>query len=110
MLTQDSGLTNNDLRRLIKAVENAGSEEVQLDLVATDRKERRDQIAEYRATGKPRVPTAGRLRQNLGFVLSFEANPRELVEHNRALAEAHKMALERALKVLTMALAFQKGV
>jgi hypothetical protein len=109
LLTQDSGLSAHDLRRLIKAVENAGSEEVQLDLVATDRMERRDQIAEYRATGKARVPISGQLRRSLGFVIGFEANPRELVEHNRALAESHQVALERALKVLTLALAFQKA-
>lgn len=109
-LTQDSGLKSTDLNELFKQIRGAGSDEKALEIIAACREERRDQISEYRATGKSRIPIAGQLRQKLGFILNYEANPRELIEHNRALTGTHLDVLERAVTVLTVARAFQGGV
>ena len=109
-LTQDAGLSAIEVGDLIKRVRAAGSDEQAMATIEADREERREQIKEFRASGKSRTPVAAQLRQRLGFVLNHEHNPRELVEVNPTLAESHGRILDRVIAVLTTARELQGQV
>ena len=100
-LTQDAGLTSGEVGDLVKQIKEAGNDAAALALIDQQRAERRDQIAEYRASGKSRIPHSAQLRQRLGFVLKYETTPRDLVEYSPTMVEEHRRILDRAITVLT---------
>jgi hypothetical protein len=104
-LAQDTGMAPGDLREVIKQMHEAKSDEGALRVVDEHRAARREQIAEYRASGKSKPPPAAKLRQRLGFILDFEKNPRDLTELNPEVVAKHRDAIERSIAVLQAVLA-----
>ena len=64
-------------------------------------------IAEYRASGKSVPPAAAKLRQRLGFVLSYHEAPRDLIEHNPELVKEYIDQIERSITTLQQVLTLQ---
>jgi ParB-like chromosome segregation protein Spo0J len=99
-LVQDTGMGDGEIRDVVKRARETKSDSGALGVFATERQARRDQISEYKASGKAVPPNAAKLRQRLGFILGYEANPRELLEHNPALVKDYIDVLERSIIVL----------
>ena len=95
-LAQDTGMSGPELRDVIKQMHEAKSDDGAVAVVEEHRTARREQIAEYRASGKSKPPPAAKLRQRLGFILEFEKNPRDLAELNPEVVAKHREA-DRAL-------------
>jgi hypothetical protein len=104
-LTQDTGMAPAELREVIKQMHEAKSDEGAVAVVDEQRKARREQIAEYRASGKSKPPPAAKLRQRLGFILEFESSPKELLELNPEVVAKHREAIERSIAILQSVLA-----
>jgi len=104
-LAQDTGMPPGDLREVLRQMHEAPSEADALAVVDEHRKARREQIAEYRASGKSKPPPAAKLRQRLGFILEFESRPRDLTELNPDVISRHRDEIERAIAVLRAVLA-----
>jgi hypothetical protein len=102
-LVQDSGLSAADIRQVVTRAKETKSDEGALGVLSQERQARRDQISEYRASGKAVPPNSAKLRQRLGFILNFEASPRDLVEHNPDLVREHADLIERTVLVLRAA-------
>jgi hypothetical protein len=104
-LAADTGMSPGDLREIIRQMREEKSDEGALRVIDEHRRARREQIAEYRASGKSKPPPAAKLRQRLGFILDFEANPRELTELNPDVVIKHQEAIRRSIAVLQAVLA-----
>jgi hypothetical protein len=104
-LAQDTGMAPGELREVIKQMHETKSDDGAVSVVEEQRKARREQIAEYRASGKSKPPAAAKLRQRLGFILEFESNPRELLELNPEVVAKHREAIERSITILQTVLA-----
>jgi hypothetical protein len=104
-LAQDTGMAPGELREVIRQMHDARSDEGAVAVVDEQRKARREQIAEYRASGKSKPPAAAKLRQRLGFILDFESRPEELVELNPEVVVKHRDAIQRSITVLRAVLA-----
>ena len=98
-LVEDSGLSAKEIGDVVGKMREAKSDAGASAVVASELEARKDQIAEYKASGKSVPPAAAKLRQRLGFILGYKANPRDLVEHNRTLATDHKATIEDAIAV-----------
>jgi hypothetical protein len=99
-LAQDTGMSGGELRDVIRQMHDAKSDEGALAVVDEHRKARREQIAEYRASGKSKPPPAAKLRQRLGFILEFEKNPRDLAELNPEVVAKHREQIQRSIAIL----------
>jgi hypothetical protein len=99
-LTQDAGLTVSELSGLIAKVRGADSDEAALKLLADERAARREQIQEFTASQKARPSEAAKLRQRLGFILDFEANPVRLVERSPNFGRQHLDVVAKAIEIL----------
>lgn len=99
-LVHDTGMGQAELRELIRQVREAKSDEGAAAIIAEQRKARREQIAEYRASGKSKPPAAAKLRQRLGYILDFESHPTELMELNPDIIPRHLDAVRRSIAVL----------
>ena len=99
-LAQDTGMSGAELRDVIRQMHDAKSDEGALAVVDEHRRARREQIAEYRASGKSKPPPAAKLRQRLGFILEFENNPRDLAELNPEVVAKHREQIQRSIAVL----------
>ena len=109
-LAQDTGMTAAELREVIRQMYEAKSDDGALAVVEEHRRARREQIAEYRASGKSKPPPAAKLRQRLGFILEYEAKPADLIEHNPDVNGRHRDEIERAIAVLKAVLAASPAV
>ena len=107
-LTKDAGLGRPELRDLCNRIQAVGSDKEKLAIITEERQSREGQIAEYTATGKKKPPVSGELRRKLGYVLTYESDPRALVEFNKDVAERHLEHLTKAIKVLQTALEAQR--
>lgn len=107
-LTQDTGMSPGELREVLRQMHDAKADEGALAVVEEHRLARREQIAEYRASGKSKPPPAAKLRQRLGFILDFESSPKDLAELNPDVVEKHRDAIERSIAVLQAVLAVAK--
>jgi len=99
-LAQDTGMSGPELRDVIKQMHEAKSDEGALAVVEEHRTARREQIAEYRASGKSKPPPAAKLRQRLGFILEFEKHPRDLAELNPEVVTQHREQIQRSIAIL----------
>jgi hypothetical protein len=99
-LVQDTGMSGGELREVIKQMHDAKSDEGALAVVEEHRKARREQIAEYRASGKSKPPPAAKLRQRLGFILEYESHPRDLMELNPEVVAKHRSEIQRTIAIL----------
>lgn len=99
-LVQDSGLDAADIRQVVTRAKETKSDEGALGVLSQERQARKEQIVEYRASGKSVPPNSAKLRQRLGFILGYEASPRDLVERNPDLAREHADLVERSIVVL----------
>jgi ParB-like chromosome segregation protein Spo0J len=99
-LVDSTGMSEPEIKDVAKRMREAKSDEGAVEIVQAERETRKDQIAEFKASGKSKPPASAKLRQRLGFILAFAENPRELVEHNPNLAKEHADAIERAIIVL----------
>ena len=104
-LAQDTGMGPSELREVIKQMHAAKSDDGAVGVVDEQRKARREQIAEYRASGKSKPPPAAKLRQRLGFILEYESSPRDLLELNPEVVAKHREAIEKSIAVLQAVLA-----
>ena len=93
-------MSDKEIRDVVKRAREAKSDTGALEVFTKEREARKTQIAEYKASGKSVPPNAAKLRQRLGFILGFEANPRDLVEHNPALVKEYVDTIERSIVVL----------
>ena len=100
-LVEDSGLSATEISSVVAKMREAKSDEGASAVVTSEMQARRDQIAEYKASGKSVPPPAAKLRQRLGFILGYKANPKELVEHNQTLAPDHIAAIQQTIAVLS---------
>lgn len=108
-LTQDTGLTNDELRELIQRVVGAGSDNAALAVLAQERATRREQIREHTAGRKTKPPLAAQLRQRLGFILEYNADPNRLVEHSPNFTAQHLDALRASITTLQAVVAAQEA-
>ena len=99
-LVEDSGMSVKEINDLISKMRKAKSDEGASAIVGGEMEARKDQIAEYKASGKSVPPPAAKLRQRLGFILGYKASPKELVEHNRKLTDDHLEAIRETIAVL----------
>ena len=99
-LAQDTGMSGTELRDVIRQMHDAKSDEGALVVVDEHRAARREQIAEYRASGKSKPPPAAKLRQRLGFILEFEKSPRDLAELNPEVVAKHREQIRRSIAIL----------
>lgn len=99
-LTQDAGLAVSELSELITRVRGADSDEAAMGLLAKEREVRREQIQEFTASRKSRPSEAAKLRQRLGFILDYEANPARLVERSPNFGPQHRDQLAKAIEIL----------
>jgi hypothetical protein len=99
-LVQDTGMGPGELREVIRQMHDAKSDEGAAAVVGEQRKARREQIAEYRASGKSKPPAAAKLRQRLGYILEFESRPGDLAELNPDVVPKHRDAIQRSITVL----------
>jgi hypothetical protein len=106
-LVEDTGISDKEIRELVQKARETKSDEGALDVIAHERQVRKDQIAEYKASGKSVPPAAAKLRQRLGFILGYEQNPRELIEHNPQVAEEYTVMIRKSIKVLEEAMKAQ---
>jgi len=109
-LVHDTGMSLSELNDILKEMREAGSDEGALHVIEQHRRARREQIAEYRASGHSKPPAAAKLRQRLGFILEYESKPGELVERNSDVAGRHRDEIERAIDVLRAVLAASPAV
>lgn len=109
-LTQDCGLTSNELSDLIGKCRGSGSDDAALALLVQERAARAEQIAEFRARGKAKPPYSAQLRQRLGFLLQHEDDPSRFVEYSPNLADDHRQQVTRAIDVLRRVLDAQTSL
>lgn len=107
-LTQDAGLSASELGELVRQVKAAGSDAAALELIDAQRAERREQIAEFAASGKSRPPGPAQLRQHLGFILKYAGDPDKLVDRNPTTVAEHATLLDQAIELLTKVRALQR--
>ena len=108
-LAQDTGMSGGELREVIKQMHDAKSDEGALAVVEEHRKARREQIAEYRASGKSKPPPAAKLRQRLGFILEYESHPRDLMELNPEVVAKHRGEIQRSIAILQAVLGHERA-
>lgn len=106
-LAEDSGVSATEINGIAKQIREAKSDQAALGVLAQEVAARKEQIAEYKASGKSVPPASAKLRQRLGFVLGYKASPRELIEHNRTLAQDHLNAIEETITILQAVVAAQ---
>jgi hypothetical protein len=99
-LAQDTGMSPRELREVIRQMHQARSDEGAIAVVEEQRTARREQIAEYRASGKSKPPAAAKLRQRLGYILEFESRPGDLTELNPEIVPKHRQAIRRSISIL----------
>lgn len=99
-LALDAGLKPGEISEITRQMREAKSDDGALRVVEEERQARRQQIAEYRASGKSKPPVAAQLRQRLGFILNHAGDPQALAERNPSLMKEHRSVLERAVEVL----------
>ena len=99
-LIEDTGMSVSEIKDVAQRVRDAKSDQGALEVLNLEKEARKDQIAIYKASGKSVPPTAAKLRQRLGFILGYEDNPKDLLEHNPGLAEEHVAYIDRSIAVL----------
>ena len=99
-LVEDTGMGIGEVKDLAMRTMEPKSDEGAMEVLAKEREVRRPQIAQYKASGKSKPPKSAILRQRLGFILNYEANPEDLKEHNPQLSEEYIGTLQRSVKVL----------
>lgn len=108
-LVDATGMSDKEIKDLAKRMREAKSDDGAIDVVNQEREARKDQIAEYKASGKSKPPASAKLRQRLGFILAFAENPKELLEYNGNLAKEHADTIERTIVVLQNVLKAQEA-
>ena len=108
-LVEDTGMSVGEIRDLSKRVIDAKADDGALVEITQEREARKAQIATYRASGKAVPPVAAKVRQRIGFILGYEDNPQDMLEHNPALAADYRSSIERSIKVLQTVLDAQEG-
>ena len=100
-LTQEAGLTSEELRDLCNRVQDeAGSEDAKLAVIQTERDAREAQIAHFKATAKKRPPESVNLRKRLGWITGFNAKVADLLDYNPATAAEYLRQVEEASTLL----------
>jgi hypothetical protein len=99
-LTQEAGLTSEELRDLCNRVQEAGTEDAKVAVVKAERHAREAQIAHFKATAKKRPPESVNLRKRLGWIAGFEAKVSDLLDYNPATAAEYLKQVEEASALL----------
>jgi hypothetical protein len=100
-LTQEAGLTSEELRDLCNRVQDeAGSEDAKLAVIRAERAAREAQIAHFKATAKKRPPESVNLRKRLGWITGFNAKLADLLDYNPATAAEYLKQVEEASALL----------
>ena len=99
-LTQEAGLTSEELRDLCNRVQEAGTEDDKVAIVRAEREARDAQIAHFKATAKKKPPESVNLRKRLGWIAGFNANVTELLDYNPGTAAEYLKQVEEASDLL----------
>jgi hypothetical protein len=95
-LTQEAGLTSDELRDPCNRVQDeAGSEDAKLAVICAERGAREAQIAHFKATAKKR-PGVRDLRKRLGWITGFSAKVGDLLDYKPATAAEYLKQVEDA--------------
>lgn len=100
-LVQESGMKPSEISDLARRVKSEKSDTDAMNVISAERAARRDQIAEYTASGRSVPPNAAKLRQRLGFINSFYGDAHSLMEHNPKLVPQYLNEINRAIETLT---------
>jgi hypothetical protein len=100
-LTQDAGLTTEELRDLItRILADTEGDSSRLMLLANERAVRGAQISHYKASGRKRPPASTNLRARLAFINSFSGKTGELVDRNPETAREYLELVSAAAQIL----------
>ena len=99
-LIEDTGMSVAEIKDVVQRARDTKSDQGALNVLSQEKEARRDQIAIYKRSGKSVPPTAAKLRQRPGFILSYENNPKDLLEHNPGLAQEYVASIDRSIAVL----------
>jgi hypothetical protein len=100
-LTQEAGLTNEELRDLCNKVQAAeGSEAEKVAIIEAEREARDAQIAHFKATKKKRPAESVNLRKRLGFITGFDSKVTDLLDYNPNTAADYLKQVEEASAIL----------
>lgn len=108
-LTNAAALRVSEINDLSNRAKETKSDAAALEVIQKEREGRKEQIAEFVASGRSKPPTSAKLRQRLGFIVSHAGDPSSLVEHNPNLVKDHVSQLEKAVMVLQAAIKFQEA-
>lgn len=108
-LAESAALNSSEITDIAKTAKDTGSDDDAVEVIAKAKTEFAERIRERTLTGAVKPPLARQLRQHLGFVTRFDSGVTEIIETNPAVAAQHIQALEKAVDVLTRALAEQKA-
>lgn len=101
-LTQDAGLTTEELRDLCNRVQaETGSDEEKVAVVDAERKAREAQIDNYKATSRRRPPLSSETLKRTRYLEGFEGKVADLVDYNPNTGADYLASVERAVQVLT---------
>lgn len=101
-LTQDAGLTTEELRDLCNRVQaETGSDEEKVAVVDAERKARQAQIDNYRATSRRRPPLSSETLKRTRYIEGFVDKIADLVDYNPNTGADYLASVERAAQVLT---------
>jgi hypothetical protein len=106
-LALDADLKSNEIDKLVVQLAEAGSDQEQVDKIATVRVENADRIREVGFTGRGRPSLPNQLRQHLGFVMKYAGE--RYVERNLDAAQNHLACLEASYAILGDAITAQKA-
>jgi hypothetical protein len=99
-LTQEAGLTSEELRDLCNRVQDAGTEGEKVAVVRAEREARDAQIAHFKATAKKKPADSVNLRKRLGWIAGFNGNVTDLLDYNPGTAAEYLKQVEEASDLL----------
>jgi ParB-like chromosome segregation protein Spo0J len=107
-LAQDTGMSSDELARIIKEVKEKQDDEAALEVIERQREQRWDQIEEYRAKGKAHPPYAAQSRQHYGFYLKFKGTEARLVDRGDVRPGEYLAQTEEVIGILQEVAAQQR--
>lgn len=100
-LTQDSGLTGEELRDLCNRVQAvSGSDEERMAVIEAERHARQAQIDHYKATARRKPPLSSEMLKRTRYIEGLAENITELVDYNPNTSRDYLASVEHAGLVL----------
>lgn len=100
-LSQDAGLTGEELRDLCNRVQAvSGSDDERMAVIEAERKARQAQIDHYRATARRKPPLSSEMLKRTRWIEGFAETVTDLVDYNPTTGSEYLTSVERAAQVL----------